>query len=49
MNQQKEKAAPQEVTKCRVCGNENIKEKHNYCVKCGKQLKENAVVIDFRS
>ncbi|EGW40683.1 hypothetical protein DOT_1306 [Desulfosporosinus sp. OT] len=49
MGAQKEKVTSQEVTKCRVCGNENIKENHNFCTKCGNQLKKNPIIIDFRA
>jgi len=46
---QKEKATRKEVAKCLVCGNENIKEHHNYCARCGNHLKENPVIIDYSS
>ncbi len=49
MTDQKEKITCEEVTKCPVCGNENIKEYHNYCGKCGNQLKENPIILDFRA
>ena len=45
------KAAQDEAAKpefkCPKCGNVRIKKRHNYCVVCGNQLKENPVIIDF--
>lgn len=47
MADQKEKITSEEVTKCPICSNEDIKENHNYCRICGNQLKENPVIIDY--
>ncbi len=48
-NAAKGKAAESAILKCAKCGNDRIQIKHNFCVKCGNQLKENPVIIDFFS
>ncbi|GAV24769.1 hypothetical protein ciss_07020 [Carboxydothermus islandicus] len=33
---------------CPACQHEN-KSHYNFCIKCGKQLKENPVILDYKS